>query len=75
MTKDADPVVWLAKLEGKYSTRTALHSGELTIAEGENVLPRELVDLSFDAMSGPDIPDVIVWHEIAIRLVDKLKRP
>ncbi len=44
MTKDADPLVWLARLEGKYSirvTRTALHSGELTIAEGENVLHRE----------------------------------
>lgn len=78
MPKDADPLVWLARLEGKYSitvARTALHSGELTIAESENVLHRESVDLSFDAMSGPDIPDVIVWHEIAIRVVDKLKRP
>jgi hypothetical protein len=77
MPKDAAPLVWLARLKGKYSItviRTALHSGELAIAEDENILHRESVDLGFDALSGPDIPDVIVWHEIAIRVVDKLKR-
>ena len=49
--------------------------GELTVAEGENVLYREPVDLSFDALSGPDIDDVVAWHDTAIRFVQNLKRP
>jgi hypothetical protein len=39
------------------------------------VLHREPVDLIFDALSGPDIDDVVAWHEIAIRFVQNLERP
>ena len=78
MSKDVDFLVWAAMFEDKYSikvTRTAPDRGELTVSEGENVLHRELVGLNFDGQSGPYIDDVIGWHEIAIRFVQKLERP
>ena len=78
MPRDVDLLVWSAMFDGKYAikvTRTAPHRGELTVSEGENVLYREPVDLSFDALSGPDIPEVVAWHEIAIRFIQNLKRP
>jgi hypothetical protein len=78
MPKDDDLHIWSALFDGKYSiklTRTAPHRGELTVADGENVLHREPVDLIFDALSGPDIDDVVAWHEIAIRFVQNLERP
>jgi hypothetical protein len=78
MPKDVDLLVWSAVVDGKYSikvTRTAPHLGELTVSEGENVLHREPVDLGFDAQCGPDIDDVVAWHEIAIRFVQNLERP
>lgn len=78
MPKENDLIVWKAVLDDKYTikvTRTAPHSGELTVAEGAIVLHRQSVDLTFDALLGPDIPDVVAWHEIAIRFVDKLRRP
>jgi hypothetical protein len=77
MPEDVDVLIWSAVFDGKYSikvTRTAPHRGELPVADGENVLHREPVDLSFDA-SGPDIDDVVAWHEIAIRFVQNLERP
>ena len=78
MPKDVDLLVWSAMFEDRYTikvTRTAPHRGELTVAEGEQVLYREPVDLSFDALSGPDIDDVVAWHESAIRFVQNLERP
>ena len=78
MPKDDDLLVWSAMFDDKYSikvTRTSPHRGELTVSEGEQVLYRELVDLSFDAPSGPDIDDVVAWHEMAIRFVHGLERP
>ncbi len=78
MSKDVDLLIWSAMFDGKYAikvTRTAPHRGELTVSEGENVLHREPVALSFEAPSGPDIPDVVAWHEIAIRFVQNLGRP
>ncbi len=78
MPKDDALLVWSAMFDGTYAikvTRTAPHRGELTVSEGENVLLRKTVDLSFDALSGPDIPDVVAWHEIAIRFVQSLERP
>ncbi|MGC9225510.1 MAG: hypothetical protein ACP5E2_16490 [Terracidiphilus sp.] len=78
MPKDLDLLVWSAIFDGKYAikvTRTAPYRGELTVSEGENVLYREPVGLSFDALSGPDISEVVAWHEIAIRFVQNLERP
>ena len=78
MPKEVDLLVWSAMFDGKYAikvTRTAPRRGELTVSEGGNVLYRKPVDLSFDALSGPDIDDVVAWHEIAIRFVQNLERP
>jgi len=41
----------------------------LTIADGANVLHREPVGLSFDALFGPDVADLASWQKIAIRKV------
>lgn len=73
MPKDDDLIVWSSMLDAKYTiqvTRTAPYRGELTIADGTNVLHREFVDLSFDALFGPDVADVASWQEAAIRFVD-----
>ncbi len=78
MPKDINLLVWSAMFEDTYAikvTRTAPHRGELTVSEGENVLYRKPVDLSFDDLSGPDIPEVVAWHEIAIRFIQNLERP
>jgi hypothetical protein len=56
MPREVDLLVWSSVLNGMYAikvTRTAPHCGELTLAEGENVLHREPVDLTFDALLGP----------------------
>jgi hypothetical protein len=76
--KENDLIVWEAVLDDKYTikvTTTAPHRGELTVSGIENVLHREPVALSFDAPSGPDIPDVVARHEIVIRFVQNLGRP
>jgi hypothetical protein len=78
MPKEVDLLVWTAMLDGRYTInviRTGPHRGELTIAEGAHVLHREPVDLSFDALFGPDIADVVAWHEMTIRFVENLERP
>ena len=78
MPTEDDLLVWSAMFDSKYAinvTRTGPHCAELTVSTGENVLHRESVDLSFDALSGPDIDDVVAWHEIAIRFVLNLERP
>jgi hypothetical protein len=78
MPKDVDLLIWSAMFDGKYAikvTRTAPRRGELSVAEGENVLHREPVELAFDAQSGPDIDDVVGWREIASRFVQNLGRP
>jgi hypothetical protein len=78
MPKDVDLLIWSAMFDGRYAikvTRTAPRRGELSVAECENVLRRKPVELSFDSQSGPDVDDVVAWHETAIRLVQNLGRP
>lgn len=78
MSAEDDLTVWSSELDGKYMvkvTRIAPYRGELTIAEGNNVLHREDVLLSFDALFGPDVADVASWQESAIAFVDKLQQP
>ncbi len=77
-TENDDLTVWSSMLDGKYTvkvTRIAPYRGELTIAEGNNMLHREDVLLSFDALFGPDVADVASWQESAIAFVDKLQQP
>lgn len=77
MSAEDDLTVWSSELDGKYMvkvTRIAPYRGELTIAEGNNVLHREDVLLSFDALFGPDVADVASWQESAMTFVDKLSQ-
>jgi len=67
-----DNVVWTSTLDGKYEvtvTRADNYHGELTIAEGDLVLHREAVGLSYGAIFGPDVADVADWQRIAVEFV------
>ena len=75
MPTDDDLIVWSSTLDGRYTInvmRTGPYRAELAIAEGANVLHREPVGLSFDALFGPDVADVASWQEIATTFVDNL---
>jgi hypothetical protein len=50
--------------------RTDDYLGELTISEGDLVLHRESVGLSYGATFGPDMADVAEWQRIAVEFVD-----
>ena len=70
-------IVWSSMLDNKYTvkvTRSAPYRGELTIANGNNVLHHEDILLSFDALFGPDVADVASWQEAAMTVVDKLQQ-
>jgi hypothetical protein len=76
MPAEDDLTVWSSMLDGKYMVkviRIEPYRGELTVAEGDNVLHREDVLLSFDALFGPDVADVASWQEAAMTFVDMLK--
>lgn len=71
-----DNVVWTSTLDGKYEvtvTRTDNYHGELTISEGDLVLHRESVGLSYGAIFGPDVADVTDWRRISVEFVDGQK--
>ncbi|HKU24530.1 MAG TPA: hypothetical protein VJQ54_03605 [Candidatus Sulfotelmatobacter sp.] len=71
-----DNVVWTSTLDGRYKvtvTRTGDYHGELTISEGDQVLHREPVGLSYGAIFGPDVSDVADWQQIAVEFVDRRK--
>lgn len=77
MPAEDELIVWSSMLDGKFTvkvTRIAPYRGELTIAEGNHVLHREDVLLSFDALFGPDVADLASWQEAAITFVDKLQQ-
>jgi hypothetical protein len=71
-----DDVVWTSRLDGKYEV-TVTHTdgchGLLTISEGNQVLHRESVGLSYGAIFGPDLADVADWRRIAVEVVDGQK--
>jgi hypothetical protein len=54
-------------------TRTDDYHGELTISEGDHVLHRESVGLSYGAIFRPDVADVADWQRIAVEFVDGQK--
>jgi len=61
MPKDDDLIVGSSTLDGRYAisvTRTGPYRAELTIADGANMLHREAIGLSFDALFGPDLAGV-----------------
>jgi len=77
MSQQDDSTVWSATLDGKYTVKVlwiAPYRGELAIAEGDAVLYREPVSLSYNAQFGPDAEDVLSWQESAVAFVDKLRQ-
>jgi hypothetical protein len=68
-----DNVVWTSTLDKRYEvtvTRSDDYLAELTISEGNQVLHRESVGLSYGAIFGPDVADVADWRRIAVEFVD-----
>ncbi|MBB6147190.1 hypothetical protein HNQ77_005184 [Silvibacterium bohemicum] len=71
-----DNVAWTSSPDGRYEvnvTRTDDYHGELTISEGNQVLNRKPVGLSYGAIFGPDVADVTDWQRIAVECVDGQK--
>jgi hypothetical protein len=71
-----DNVVWTSTLDKRYEvtvTRSGDYHAELTISEGDQVLHREAVGLSYGAIFGPDVADVADWRRIAVAFVDGQK--
>ena len=68
-----DNVVWTSILDKRYEvtvTRSDDYLAELTISEGNQVLHRESVGLSYGAIFGPDVADVADWRRTAVAFVD-----
>lgn len=69
--------VWEARLDNKYHctvTRVSERKGQLKIVAQENqeVLLNKEVGLSYGAIFGPDMDDVMDWEQICIETVDSL---
>lgn len=78
MSTEDDLTVWSSMLDGKYAIkviRTAPYRGELTVAAGTEILHRQPVGLTFDALFGPDWGDVQSWQAAATEFVDNLPKP
>ncbi len=74
MRKDA---VWSSLLDRRYTVRvirTESYSGQLIISYSGQILHREPVSLSYNALFGPDIEDVAHWKQLAVAFVDRLNR-
>lgn len=68
--------VYSTTLDKRYAVtvrRTGPYHGELTIAEGGQILFRQDVGLSYNAQFGPDVADVADWQDIAINFIDGAK--
>lgn len=71
-----DNVVWTSTLDRRYEvtvTRSGDYYGELAVSEGNQILHRESVGLSYGAIFGPDVADVADWRRIAAEFVDGQK--
>lgn len=76
MSNDKIDYVWEARLNKKYHctvTRIAERKGQLKIVDEENqeVLLNKEVGLSYGAIFGPDIDDVMDWEQTCIETVDR----
>lgn len=77
MSKENIDYVWEAHLDQKYHctvTRSSERTGNLKIVDEENkeILLEKEVGLSYGAIFGPDIDDVMDWERICIETVDNL---
>lgn len=51
-------------------TRTGPYHGEWSIRHGDQVLERQNVGLSYGALFGPDVEDVLDWQQRAVDFID-----
>lgn len=71
-------IVWSARLDQKYQVSVEGdpedgYKGTLRIADGDKVLLEEPVGLSYGALFGPDVSDVVAWQERAVQFIDGLE--
>jgi hypothetical protein len=72
-SESSSSTVWTSTLDKRYIVivqRIAPYQGELTIRDGDQLVHRERVGLTYDAIFGPDVDDVAIWQEIAVKVVD-----
>ena len=67
--------IWEAELDNQYSckvTRTDNSTGVLSVIDNNtgNELLNETVNLSYDALFGPDILDIMEWENRIIAVID-----
>lgn len=64
-----DDGTWLAQV-----VRTAEYEGRLTVTRvsDNEVILDELVGLSYMALFGPDVSDVVEWQDKAIEAIDNV---
>lgn len=68
--------IWEAELDNRYAckvTRTDNSTGVLSVIDNNtgNELLNETVTLSYDALFGPDILDIMEWENRIIAVIDK----
>lgn len=71
----AEWVVWCERLDGRYLVEVVDDDNGARLRvydhdEGETLVAEEAVVLSYGAVFGPDVGDIEVWRETAVRLVD-----
>lgn len=67
-----EDIIWESLLDGRYKVmviRTGSCRGEWSRHEGEQVLDRQNVGLSYDARFGPDVDDVDDLQQRAIPFI------
>lgn len=72
MNKD---IIWEAELDNKYKcyvVRTDAYKGQLYIKENDIIIFEKVVSLSYGAVFGPDIADVMSWEDTCSNYVDSL---
>ncbi len=71
----AEELIWKSLPDKHYRVmviRTGPYRGEWSIHDGDQVLDRQSVGLSYGALFGPDVDDVTDWQQRAIRFIDSL---
>lgn len=74
---DNSNIVWTTRLDEKYDIRVERsnsYKGELIIELNGKELLRETVNISYDAMFGPDVSDVLSWQDRCCNFVDGLTK-
>jgi hypothetical protein len=66
-------LIWITVLDHRYVvavTRTGPYQGELTVADGFEIAYCRSIDLTYNALLGPDVSDIAEWRRMACAFVD-----